>query len=136
MSALALNKAKRWAEAVRRLAALEYSLIDACHTEADGAFEVEQARLFSRAGIAQVHLFDLGTVLRELGDTSLSYSRCVRLALLQGGRSDEVARRLEHEYVRLLAQPDMPEGLRVLLRANLAEHHTLGHAEHHAAVAA
>lgn len=135
MSARLLNQLRRWGEAVRRVAALEYSLIDACHAASENAWDVERARLAARAGAAQVHLFDLGTALRELGDDSLSYSRCVRLAMLQGGRPEEVVRRLEREYARLMLQRELPERLRALLRANLAEHLGLDHVGHDAALA-
>jgi hypothetical protein len=113
----------RWLiDSVRRIAALEYAFLEACEFAARSAGDA----LFStRAGAAQVHLFDLGTALRELGDVSLSYSMCVRQSLLHGGTPEDVLRRLESESERALSHKDVPEGLRVLLRANLAEHRSL-----------
>lgn len=113
--------AKPWLEPLHRIAALEYALIEACHADADGAWEVEQARLAARAGAAQVHLFDLGTALRDLGEDSISYARCMRLALTMSGSHREILERLTREYTRLLAQEGLPDGLRGILRANLAE---------------
>jgi hypothetical protein len=113
----------RWLiDSLRRIAALEYAFLDACESAARSAGDV----LFAmRVGAAQVHLFDLGTALRELGDGSLSYSACVRQSLLHGGTPEAVLRRLESESERALSHKDTPEGLRTLLRSNLAEHRSL-----------
>jgi hypothetical protein len=117
------TRPKTWlTTAIRRIAALEYALIEACYSAASSAGSLVGAALNTRAGTAQVHLFDLGTALRELGDLSLNYSHCVRESMLQSGSPDEVMRRLERESERMIRRPDVPDGLRVLLRANLAEH--------------
>lgn len=121
-------------EAVRRVAALEYALIEACHAAPIEPWQ--QVECIARAGVAQVHLFDLGTALHDLGDDSLSYSRCVRHALLQGGPLDAVLTRLLHEYERTLARHDLPDGLRVLLRANVVEHTRLTRSPHDHATSA
>lgn len=134
MNASIISERRVLIEAVRRIAALEYALIEACHTECTDPWQ--QAQRIARAGAAQVHLFDLGTALRELGDDSLSYSRCVRHALLQGGKQNDLIVRLQREYVRLLDRKTMPDGLRVLLRANALEHRQLDAPERSAAVSA
>lgn len=137
MSVVAVPSNRSIIDQVRRLAALEYALVESCHSDSSSVSELEQAILASRAGTAQVHLFDLGTALRELGEESLSYSRCIRQALLQSGTHTEVLRRLEREYERLLDRQELPAGLRVLLRANLAEHRGLSvHDEYRAQWAA
>jgi len=110
---------------LRRIAALEYALVDACEGAARGAGEALSSLFATRAGTAQVHLFDLGTALRELGDASPSYSYCVRHALLHSSTPDDVLRDLERESENLLRRQEIPGGLRTLLRANLAEHRSL-----------
>jgi hypothetical protein len=116
---------QRVVEAVRRVAALEYALVEACHSATSETSGVDAALYATRAGVAQVHLFDLGSVLRDLGDVSLSYSSCIRHALLQSGSPSEVLRRLERETQRAIDREDAPEGLKVLLKANLEEHRLL-----------
>lgn len=125
-----------WADALRRLAALEYALIDACHSAADTRWETDRARLAARASAAQVHLFDIGSALRALGADSLSFSRCVRLAMSQSGRPDEILARIEREYRRLVAQREVPASLHSLVCANLAEHLGLDHVDRVAVLAA
>ena len=88
------NTPKFWLEPLYRIAALEYALIEACHAAAPGAHEDDQARLASRAGAAQVHLFDLGTALHDLGEDSISYARCMRSALMFNGTQAELLSRL------------------------------------------
>jgi hypothetical protein len=110
---------------LRRIAALEYALVDACEGAARGAGAALTSLFATRAGTAQVHLFDLGTALRELGDPAPSYSYCVRHALLHNCTPDEVLRSLERESENLLRRQEVPGGLRTLLRANLAEHRSL-----------
>jgi hypothetical protein len=117
----------RWIiRAVHRIAAIEYALVDACHDAARSAQGIISSLLATRAGAAQVHLFDLGSVLRELGDGSLSYSSFVRDAMLLPSDPDELLRRLERESEQTIKKSNVPDGLRVLLRANLAEHRGLG----------
>ena len=122
MNMLAINHNRPFLDQLRRVAALEYALIEACQLGGGDYQSEDDAVLASRAGVAQVHMFDLGTALRELGDEGLSYSRCVRQAMLESGTHTEVLRRLEREYQRMLDRTDLPDGLRVLLRANLVEH--------------
>ncbi len=110
---------------LRRIAALEYALVDACETAARNAGAAVASLFATRAGTAQVHLFDLGTALRELGDAAPSYSYCVRHALLHASTPDEVLRSLERESENLLRRHELPGGVRTLLRANLAEHRSL-----------
>ena len=114
------NAQRALVDGVRRIASLEYALIEACHAEPAESWEYAQR--IARAGVAQVHLFDLGTALREMGDDSLSYSRCVRHALLESGTYADVMIRIQREYTRVLARKNIPDGLRVLLRTNELEH--------------
>lgn len=119
---MSTNNPKFWLEPLYRIASLEYALIEACHASAASAWEDEQARLAARAGAAQVHLFDLGTALRDLGEDSISYARCMRYALMYNGGHAELLERLEREYTRLLSKAELPDALRELLLANLAGH--------------
>lgn len=116
------NTPKFWLEPLYRIAALEYALIEACHAAAQSAHEDDQARLASRAGAAQVHLFDLGTALRDLGEDSISYARCMRSALMFNGTQAELLSRIVREYMRLLSKADLPASLGELLRANVSSH--------------
>ncbi|MEO6954210.1 MAG: hypothetical protein ABI321_20570 [Polyangia bacterium] len=116
------NNPKFWLEPLYRIASLEYALIEACHSEAPSASDDEQARFAARAGTAQVHLFDLGTALRDLGEDSISYARCMRSALMFQGTHADLLERLEREYMRLLAKPELPCQLHDLLRSNLSSH--------------
>ena len=113
---------KFWLEPLYQIASLEYALIEACHSAAQVAPEDDQARLASRAGAAQVHLFDLGTALRDLGEDSISYARCMRSALMCTGTHGELLARIVREYMRLLSKADLPASLGELLRANVASH--------------
>ena len=107
---------------LQQLVALEYGLMDACHEAARMATQEDLAMLADWAGATQVHLFDLGTALRDLGDETPSYSRCMRQALLQSGNHRQACARLERAYERVLERTDMHDGLRTLLRANLMDH--------------
>ena len=122
----ATRKVQKWIlDAVQSIAALEYTLVETFYAAASSASGFVAAAFSTRAGAAQVHLFDLGTALREMGDESLNYARCARQSLVQYGNADELLRRLERECRRIVEHKDVPDGLRVLLRANLAEHRGL-----------
>jgi len=56
----------------------------------------------------------------------MSYSSFVRDAMLLPSDPDELLRRLERESEQAISKNNIPDGLRVLLRANLAEHRGLG----------
>jgi hypothetical protein len=110
---------------LRKIAALEYALVEACHAAARETGNAFASLFATRAGCAQVHLFDLGTALRELGDGAPTYSYLIRHSLLHASSPDELFSNLERESENLLRRQELPGGLRTLLRANLAEHRSL-----------
>jgi hypothetical protein len=123
MTILQLNQMKALSALLRRLAWCEFELIEACNAEAEQCDDGETRALFlRRAGAAQVHLFDLDSVIRALGAPPVTYTRCVRNAMLSGNNLQRAREKLAACYARVLQRTDIGPALRQLLTDNENEH--------------
>lgn len=121
MSALKARRESGRNRALRGLAWCEFDLIEACH---QAAYEVEgeaRALLMHQVGAAQVHLFDLDSVLRDGGGEPVRYARCIRHAMLSTGRLERIRARRADAYRQVLERTDLSPALRRMLRLNAAE---------------
>lgn len=123
MTILQLNQMKALSALLRRLAWCEFELIEACNAEAERCDDGEARALYlRRAGVSQVHLFDLDSVIRALGAPPVTYTRCMRNAMLSGNDIQRAREKLAACYARVLARSDIGPALRQLLSDNENEH--------------
>jgi len=99
--------------------------MDACHRAAENSEDGhERAMLAHRVGTAQRHIFDLESLLRDIGTQAVSYSGCVRrtLSSLRVPSPDSVLTSLKSGYRRALGRQDLPTPVQQLLHENLGEY--------------
>ena len=108
-----------------RLVYDEFALMDACHRAADAATDGHQRALLAhRVGTAQRHIFDLESLLRDIGEQAVSYSGCVRrtLSSLRAPSPQSLLHSLQSGYRRALGRTDLPTPVQQLLVDNLGEY--------------
>jgi hypothetical protein len=111
------------AKVLGRLVYGEFELLEASQDEAAVAEGVEAARLARQSGVAQIHIFEMDSLLRTIQRSPITYSRCVRNSLR--GFSQRSAAQVRGSLIARYQDAlmgDLPPRVRDLLESHLAEH--------------
>jgi hypothetical protein len=108
------------AAGIRRLVCNEFAVMEACQRAAEDAEAELRARLLNRAGLCQVHMFDLESGLRALGGAPTGYANCARMSLTAKSWHASLAELLGR--YRCLSLERLPNSLRALIEENVADH--------------
>lgn len=100
---------------LRKLAWKELQLVDSCHDAESRLRGEAHALSLHLAGLGQVHAFDLGSALGELGGTPVSYFSSLRAQLNRARTPSQHVTQLLADYDRALRRRDLTDAVRSLL---------------------
>jgi len=109
---------------LRGLASKEYDLMESCHAQDRLLVGDRHALSHHLAGLAQVHVFDLDSAVRDLGGTPVSYLRYVA-GQRQPRSSDRLVTQLTEDYTRALLRRDLPAVERSIVGGCLEDYQAL-----------